>query len=105
MNTSNNTHHHHRPSIQARTLVSIFHAPRIALSSLQRSCPYDVDIRAFTSQMPHLTFLAPLYNTSTSVLGVSALICTVIAYTIAKMFGFGSLKNEFIVEGKVCARR
>jgi 3-dehydrosphinganine reductase len=63
-----------------------------------------MDIRAFVFQMSNLPFLAPLYNTSTSVLGVSALICTVIAYTIAKMFGFGSRKNEFIVEGKVCAR-
>ncbi|CAI7604032.1 unnamed protein product [Penicillium discolor] len=38
-------------------------------------------------------------NTSTPILGASALLCTIILYTIAKMFGFGS-RNEFNVEGQ-----
>ncbi|CAG8897119.1 unnamed protein product [Penicillium nalgiovense] len=38
-------------------------------------------------------------NTSTPVLGASTLICTIIVYTIAKMFGLGS-RNEFDVEGQ-----
>jgi 3-dehydrosphinganine reductase len=46
--------------------------------------------------------LEPLYNTSTPILVISALTCTIIAYSIAKMFGLGS-RNEFNVEGQVSA--
>ncbi|CAI7644176.1 unnamed protein product [Penicillium palitans] len=47
-----------------------------------------------------LSFLHSSYsNTSTPILGASALLCTIILYTIAKMFGFGS-QNEFNVEGQ-----
>lgn len=63
-----------------RELIARFNLPQL-LSSLQSS--YN--------------------NTSTPILGASALLCTIILYTIAKMFGFGS-QNEFNVEGQVCTR-
>lgn len=51
-----------------------------------------------------LSSLQSLYNnTSTLILGVSTLFCTIIVYTIAKMFGYG-LRNEFNVDGQVCVR-
>lgn len=50
--------------------------------------------------MPHLHSFTSLHQLSTPTLGVSVLVCTVIAYTLAKMFGFGR-KNEFPVEGRV----
>ncbi|KAJ5135686.1 uncharacterized protein N7515_004964 [Penicillium bovifimosum] len=50
--------------------------------------------------MPQLSSFQALDNYSTPVLGASALFCTIIAYTIAKMFGYGSRKNEFEVDGK-----
>lgn len=42
----------------------------------------------------------PSYQLTTRTLGVSVLVCTVIAYTLAKMFRFGG-RNEFPVEGRV----
>jgi 3-dehydrosphinganine reductase len=51
-------------------------------------------------QMPQSLSLESLYNTSTPILAISALVCTIIAYSIAKMFGLGS-RNEFNVEGQV----
>jgi 3-dehydrosphinganine reductase len=54
-------------------------------------------------QIPQSLSLEFLYNTSTPILVVSALVCTIIAYSIAKMFGFGS-RNEFKVEGQVSAK-
>lgn len=34
-----------------------------------------------------------------STLGISAVLCSILAYTIAKMFGFG--RNKFVVDGRV----
>lgn len=48
-------------------------------------------------QLPSFTFLSDI---SFPTLGISVLVCTVIAYTIINMFGFGR-KNEFPVEGRV----
>jgi 3-dehydrosphinganine reductase len=53
--------------------------------------------------IPQSLSLESIYNTSLPVLGISALVCTIITYSIAKMFGFGS-RNEFIVEGQVCTK-
>lgn len=50
--------------------------------------------------MPQLPSFIHSSNISTPVLGISVLVCSVIAYTIAKMFGFNR-KNEFPVEGRV----
>ena len=62
-----------------------------------------MDLRELLARahIPQSLFLDPLHNNSYPVSGVYALVCTIIAYSIAKMFGFGS-RNEFIVEGKVC---
>ncbi|KAJ5553910.1 hypothetical protein N7513_003869 [Penicillium frequentans] len=49
--------------------------------------------------MPQLPSFIHSFNISTPVLGISVLVCSVIAYTIAKMFGFNR-KNEFPVEGR-----
>lgn len=62
-----------------RQLIARFHLPQL-FSSLQSS--YN--------------------NTSTPILVTSTLICTIILYTIAKMFGF---QNDFNVLSQVCARR
>lgn len=43
----------------------------------------------------------PYYTNSIPVLGAYTLLFTIITYTIAKMFGFGS-GNDFVVEGQVC---
>ncbi|KAJ5588896.1 hypothetical protein N7537_011574, partial [Penicillium hordei] len=66
----------HSSTMDPRELIPRFHLPQL-LSSLQSS--YN--------------------NTSTPILGASALLCTIILYTIAKMFGFGS-QNEFNVVGQ-----
>lgn len=50
--------------------------------------------------MPQLPSLSSVYELSIPTLGISVFVCTVIAYTVAKMFGFGR-KNEFPVEGRV----
>lgn len=50
--------------------------------------------------MPYSPSFIPSYLNTTPTLGVSVLVCTVIAYTLAKMFGFGR-RNEFPVEGRV----
>lgn len=49
--------------------------------------------------MPQLPFIS-LSEISIPTLGISVLVCTVIAYTVINMFGFGR-KNEFPVEGRV----
>ncbi|CAG8426919.1 unnamed protein product [Penicillium salamii] len=46
-----------------------------------------------------LSLQTTLYNTPLPILGLYTLVCTILAYSIAKMFGFGS-RNEFIVEGQ-----
>jgi len=53
--------------------------------------------------IPQSLSLDSLYNTPTPILGISALVCTIIAYSIAKMFGLGS-RNEFNVDGQVSAQ-
>lgn len=50
--------------------------------------------------MPYSPSFIPSYLNTTPGLGVSVLVCTVIAYTLAQMFGFGR-RNEFPVEGRV----
>lgn len=50
--------------------------------------------------MPHIPLFIHPSHISPPLLGISVLVCTVIAYTIAKMFGF-QRKNEFPVEGRV----
>lgn len=47
-----------------------------------------------------LSLQTTLYNMPLPILGLYTLVCTILAYSIAKMFGFGS-RNEFTVEGQV----
>lgn len=54
-------------------------------------------------RIPQSLSLESLYNTSLPILVGSTLICIIISYSIAKMLGFGS-RNEFLVEGQVCAK-
>lgn len=91
---------------------------RIPVPSLHRSC-HDIQISKtyaigsdtqlsshffpflpFIFHMPQLPSFIHSSHISTPLLGISVLVCSVIAYTIAKMFGF-SRKNEFEVEGRV----
>jgi hypothetical protein len=53
-----------------------------------------------SSLMPQLPSFISLSDISIPTLGISVLVCTVIAYTVINMLGFGR-KNEFPVEGRV----
>lgn len=96
-----NRHHPHQRSCQLqkqqqrRTPTSTVpvHLPQSSLFCFLLSLSF---------LMPHLPSFTLPYNISNPLLGVSILVCTAIAYTVAKMFGF-TRKNEFPVEGRVCS--
>lgn len=77
--------------------------PKLEDAAATSEVRYMMELRELLLRwnLPHSLSLHPtFYQTPLPILGLYTLFGTIIAYSIAKMFGFGS-RNEFAVEGQV----